>query len=194
MVLAGMFAGRGSAMEQEHGVAEKLGDAELLQVVERLVGEENEATVGLLSYLGEVDERKLYLSLGYSSLFDFCVRRLRYSEPAAGRRVRCARVMRVYPAVKGLLLARAVSLTTVSLIAGELTAETAEEIFSAITDRSRQEVESYLAGRRPVSAPRRETVKPVVVVRKPVRAATEEAPSLSLFATPPADNVTSLRG
>jgi 5-methylcytosine-specific restriction enzyme A len=188
MVLSGMFAGRGSAMEQEHEVAKTLGDAELLQVVERLIGEENEATVGLLSYLGEVDERKLYLSLGYTSLFDFCVRRLRYSEPAAGRRVRCARVMRAYPAVRGLLLARAVSLTTVSLIAGELTAETAEEIFSAITDRSRQEVESYLAGRRPVSAPRRETVKPVVVVRKPVRAVSEAAPALSLFATPPAES------
>jgi 5-methylcytosine-specific restriction enzyme A len=175
-------------MEQEHEVAEKLGDAELLSVVERLVGKENEATVGLLSYLGEVDERKLYLSLGYSSLFDFCVRRLRYSEPAAGRRVRCARVMRAYPAVRGLLLARAVSLTTVSLIAGELTAETADEILFAITDRSRQEVESYLAGRRPVSAPRRETVKPVVVVRKPVRAAAEAAPALSLFAAPPAES------
>jgi len=90
---------------------------QLIRRIEALVRKETEATVELLQYLGELDSRRAYEGLGYSSLFDFCTRHLKYSEPGASRRISCARVMRDYDGVREKLFSREVSLSTLSLVA-----------------------------------------------------------------------------
>ena len=59
---------------------QKLSDSELNKIIPELCDKERIATVNVLSHLIELDSRKLYRELGYSSLYDFYTRKLKYSE------------------------------------------------------------------------------------------------------------------
>ena len=58
----------------------RLTDAQLLETVHSLAARERTATAELIATLAEVDARRLYLGLGYSSMFAFCTASLRLSE------------------------------------------------------------------------------------------------------------------
>ncbi len=60
---------------------------------------ENELTSDLLAHLAELDERRLYVELGFPSLFAYCKESLGLSESSAGRRITAARVGRRFPGV-----------------------------------------------------------------------------------------------
>ena len=137
-----------------------IGNEELVCRIQKVAAEECSATVRVLEYLGELERRELHLQLGYSSLFDFCVRKLRYSEPAAVRRIKGARALRNFPEVRELLLNREISLSSLALVSSELS----PEVLSEIRGKSKREVEAYVASRRPKASPPREVVRPVVVV------------------------------
>ena len=64
-----------------------------------LVQAENELTSDLLAHLAELDERRLYVELGFPSLFAYCKESLGLSESSAGRRITAARVGRWFPGV-----------------------------------------------------------------------------------------------
>jgi hypothetical protein len=51
----------------------------------------------LLAHLAELDERRLYLELGFPSSFAYCTVSLGMCESSAGRRIFAARVCRKYP-------------------------------------------------------------------------------------------------
>jgi 5-methylcytosine-specific restriction endonuclease McrA len=165
-------------------------NTQLVQTVEQLVRKETECTVELLEYLGELDRRQLYLELGYASCFDFCTRHLHYSEPGANRRIRCARAMRDYAlcGVKERLLSHSVTLTTLSLVAGELTPETALKVLDSIAGMSKREVEGFLSEKRPRSSVPKEVVRPLHIVRPlpspPSLPLTPQAPLLVEAPTP----------
>ena len=58
-------------------IVTSLSDSALLGELERLSKEENETTVQVLLHLAEVEERKLYLSAGYATMFAYCTQKLR---------------------------------------------------------------------------------------------------------------------
>ena len=62
---------------------EQLTDDEVIAEVRRLVTCEREATARLIAVLAELDERRLYLAAGCSSLFTYCTQVLHLSEHAA---------------------------------------------------------------------------------------------------------------
>ena len=72
-----------------------LSDKELLSRVSDLARKERLTTLDVLFHVAEVDRRKLYLKLGYGTLFDYCARHLNYSSSSAGRRIHAARCLRV---------------------------------------------------------------------------------------------------
>src|SRR3954467_8410318 len=74
-----------------------LADDELLAGLSRIVGRRNQITSEFLAYLAELDQRQLFLDLGYPSLFDYCVKALGLCESTAGRHIAAARVCRSYP-------------------------------------------------------------------------------------------------
>ena len=63
---------------------QNLTNTELLTKIKSLAQDERETVVDLLIHLVEVDNRSLYLNEGYSSLFDYLVRALKFSSSAAG--------------------------------------------------------------------------------------------------------------
>lgn len=76
-----------------------LTDSALLKDIQKLVSEERSLNGRILWHLREIDRRKLFTELKCSSLFDYCVRFLKYSEGQASRRVAGARLLRDLPQV-----------------------------------------------------------------------------------------------
>ena len=93
-------------------------DRQLLSRLNGLARKERATTLVLLLYLAEVEQRELFASLGHSSMFDFVMRRLGYSESGAARRLRVARCFRDYPALVPMFRRRELSLSTVMAISG----------------------------------------------------------------------------
>ena len=60
-----------------------LSDDCLLEETRRLVYEETQLTTEILHHLREIASRKLFAAQGYSSLFQYAVQELKYSEPQA---------------------------------------------------------------------------------------------------------------
>ncbi len=155
-------------------------NAALLAETKRLVAREREATASLVEALREVDQRRLFLSEGFSCMFDYCTRGLRLSEPAAYKRIEVARVSRACPQVLSALMQGELSLSTAVLIAPHLTPDNpgeVAELIAAASFKSKREVERVLAERFP------KPDVPDVVRKQPVRGvhATEAAVTPALL-------------
>jgi hypothetical protein len=64
-----------------------LSDRELLRETRNLVRHERHLQGAIIDHLAEIEARGLYLERGFSSLFDYAVRELGYSDAAAARRI-----------------------------------------------------------------------------------------------------------
>ncbi len=69
-----------------------LSDDRLLERTRELSGIEQHIEVVIIDHLREIDKRRLYLRIGFSSLFDYAVRELGYSDAAAWRRIKAMRL------------------------------------------------------------------------------------------------------
>src|SRR2546426_950035 len=76
-----------------------LSDDDLVAQVKSLARCEREATACLIAHLAELDDRRLYLGAGFSSLFTYCCSVLHLSEPAAYNRIEAARAARRFPVI-----------------------------------------------------------------------------------------------
>ena len=88
-----------------------LGDQQLLAQTQRLAGNRRCLEVHILDHLGEIDCRGLALRRGFSSLFDYAVRELRFSDAAAQRRIQALRLCRRHGWVRDKLQNGALTLT-----------------------------------------------------------------------------------
>lgn len=91
-----------------------LTDKTLLENTRKLALAEREITVKVLHHLKEIDSRKLYSDLGFSSLFDYCVRELGYSAGSAHRRISSARLLGEIPSIEKKIEAGLLNLTNVA--------------------------------------------------------------------------------
>ena len=126
-----------------------LADDELLTGLSSIVGRRNQVTAEFLAYLAELDERQLFLDLGFSSLFEYCVAALGLCESTTGRHIAAARVCRHYPEVFALVASGALHASALSLLRKHLTPENAGELFELCKRRSVRKVEELLAARFP---------------------------------------------
>jgi 5-methylcytosine-specific restriction endonuclease McrA len=138
-------------------------DQHLLSAADTIAVQDRKLTLKLLAHLHEIERRKLYSKLGYSSMFDYCTTRLHFSEPAAARRLRTARCLARFPQLGALLEAGEVNLSTVSMVAKLMTPATVDIILSRIRGKSRREVERLIAEYEPRMALPVDRVRAVVV-------------------------------
>ena len=146
-----------------------LSNSELIEKLSALARREAAATLDVLLHLAELEERKLHLKLGFSSLFAYCTERLKYSEGAANRRIKAARCIRKHPEALELLRERRLSLSTICILFPVLTRENKAELLSQAADKNQAEVERIAAGRR----------TEVTLPRDSVRAVRVAAPALA---------------
>ena len=91
-----------------------LTDKTLISDLKYLVTREREFLTRILHHLKEMDNRKLYSDLGFSSLFDYCVRDLGYSEGEAHRRIQAARLLADVPEIEKKIETGVLSLSNIS--------------------------------------------------------------------------------
>ena len=89
-----------------------LGDQQLLDQTKRLAANQRSLEVHILDHLDEIDRRNLALRRGFSSLFDYALRELRFSDAAAQRRIQTMRLCRRHGWVRAMLHSGDLSLTS----------------------------------------------------------------------------------
>ena len=90
----------------------ELGDQQLLEQTRRLAANQRSLEVHILDHLDEIDRRGLALRRGFSSLFDYAVRELRYTDAAAQRRIQAMRLCRRHGWVRASLQSGELSMTS----------------------------------------------------------------------------------
>ena len=100
----------------------------LLSELKALVREERKLTTRILYLLREVERSKFFAELGYSSLFDFTVRELGYSQDAAFRRISAMRLLKVLPEAEQKLESGELSLTAAAQLQKFFRAEEKAEL------------------------------------------------------------------
>jgi len=91
-----------------------LSDSKLLETTLKLSKKEREVTLEILEHLREVEYRRLYCKLGYSSLFSYCVSVLSYSESSANRRIQSMRLLKSLPEIQEKIEEGTLSLSTLT--------------------------------------------------------------------------------
>jgi hypothetical protein len=92
-----------------------LSDQELLQETSRLAREERHILTAVLWHLHEIDRRRLFSDLRCSSLFDYAVKFLGYSEDQACRRISAMRLLRELPEMEEKINNGVLTLTNIGL-------------------------------------------------------------------------------
>jgi hypothetical protein len=160
-------------------IASQLSDHDLLARVGALAAREREAVAELVAHLAVLESRpSLYAAQGYGSLFGYCTQALRFSEDATCNRIAAARACRRFPVILELLASGKMSLTSVRLLGGTLTAENHEAVLARASDRSCREIDALVAE----LAPRPDVPSSV----RKLPSALPVSPALPVFASSPA--------
>jgi len=138
-----------------------LPDDQLLTHAAELAAHERSATAALIAALAEVGARRLYLPLGYSSLYKYCVHVLHLSPDAAWDRIEVARATSKFPSILERLADGSISLSALRLLLPSLTPENHEQLLDMARHKSKREVWAMVAALRPHSVPYRTVITPV---------------------------------
>lgn len=145
-----------------------LTNKELLLKTHELVRQERALNTEVLLHLKEIDERRLYLEQGYSSLFDMCLKAFGYSNAAAQRRIEAMRLLRAVPEVESKLKEGRLNLTTAAQIQSFFRQETHPsshqeklELLESLENKPSKDVERELIKRNPEMKLTSEKLRPV---------------------------------
>lgn len=154
----------------------KLNNKTLINDLKSLVKQERKILTEILDYLKEVERRKLYLNMGYSSLFAWMTEYLGYSEGAAQRRIQAMRLVRAHPEVEVKISSGRISLSVASNIQSylkreekkrketkskELTKTNKLELITQLEGTSSRKCEEILATISPETALPKEKTRPI---------------------------------
>ncbi|WP_413294616.1 HNH endonuclease [Bdellovibrio sp. HCB185ZH] len=130
-------------------------NVELLNRVEKLARSERKITHLILCHLVEVETRRLYLDLGFTSLFKYMTSHLQYSEDSAYRRIQAARLLKKVPQLNHAIENGDINLTQLHRVQKCLTKELengnavslekTEEVLDLIQNKSSMETQKILA-------------------------------------------------
>ncbi len=118
-----------------------------------LLRDEHSALADFLVALADFDRRRLWLELGYTSLFVFLHRELRLSKGAAQYRKTAAELVQRIPEIVGPIGDGRLCLTVVVELARVLTPENREEVLPRFFHLSRQEAMAVVAELAPRPCP-----------------------------------------
>ena len=134
-----------------------------------------------LVHLSEIEHRRRELEAGYSSLYDFCTRRLGMSNGEAYRRISACRLLRRFPSLVTPLARGDINLCAIVLLRDVLTDDNVDDVAERASNKTTRQVEELVARLAPkpdvpsrmralpASAPRTE-VMPFVDAAKPQQA------------------------
>jgi hypothetical protein len=149
----------------------------LLDKTQSLAQKERALTLEVLSHLREIERRSLYAEIGYSSLFEYAVKELKYSEGAAQRRISSMRLIRDLPEVESKIESGKLSLSSLSQAQvffrqEKIEAEAKLEILTSLEGKSTRDVEKELVSR---------SSEPAKLIPEKLRAVSETHTELRLL-------------
>ena len=128
---------------------EKLSVEELDHSARKLVRVERQNVALVVAHLAEMGEKKGHVELGFDSLFEYGVRRLKLSGGSVYRRLQVAGKSREFPELLDGLFQNRFTLTVASILAPHLTAENVDTLLSQAEGMSRREAEEVAVRLRP---------------------------------------------
>src|SRR6185436_9021039 len=144
-----------------------LTDEELWESTIKEVEVERNSTLRVLDLLQEIYSRHLHSKRGYSSLHEYCVSVLKYSDGGAHRRIKAMNLVEELPETKKSIESGALNLTTASRIQkvieikkkakAPLTQIEKLDLFKSLEGKSKKEVEKTIATICPEAIVRTET-------------------------------------
>ncbi len=145
----------------------KLTNLILDEKLQDLVAREREILSEIIIYIREVDGRKMFLSFGYPSLFDYLTKRMGYSNASAQRRIDAARLTHDVPEVLAHIESGEINLSQISVMAQairqvakcsqKVDAETKESLINNIIGKNLNETEVIVS--RVLNIPIQETAR-----------------------------------
>ncbi len=159
---------------------QNLSDAVLLSQTKALVREETRLTTEILHHLREIEARKIFCALGFSSLFEYATRELAYSESAAQLRIDSMRLLRELPHVDKQIQKGELTLSVLTQaqkhfrqeakLGRPQTREQKEAVVQSLLGKSSREAERALFAMSPESEKHRpEIVRPVSATHAELR-------------------------
>ena len=138
----------------------RLSSEEIVEKLVSLAGDERRTLVTFLRYLGDAEDRRIPLELGYESTWQFLHERLKLPESNARRRITASKLLRSYPIIAEYLLDGRLNLTTLCELRDLLVGDRVEEILDAASGLSKFAVRSLVCSRR--AAEQHESLLPLV--------------------------------
>jgi hypothetical protein len=152
-----------------------LNDEALLSRLDNLAKQERESVADVVEHLAEMDRRDLAVRRAYPSLFEYCVKKLGYSEAAAYHRIRAARAAARDPRVVELLRQGDLTIEAVALLNPYLRAPENARLLEEARGKTKREVEAMVARFSPQPQPR-DSIRMISVRPVPDPSSTEETP------------------
>lgn len=131
-----------------------LSDDELIASLRALVGEERRTLFTILCHLQEMDDRRLAPRRAFPSLFDFCVKDLRWAEGETAKRIQVARKAMSFPLLLRAIRRGGLSLSGAALLAPHLSRENYSGLVRSAYWRPTRDVEALVAALAPKPEPR----------------------------------------
>lgn len=129
-------------------------DEELIAQLRRACADANAINLRIIYLLIETEERRIYLVDACSSMFEYCVKRLKMSDGAAYLRLAAARLVRSFPTLAPRIERGELHLSTLVRLRDHLTPGNVEELADAVRGMSKRRTIEFLATReRRVVAP-----------------------------------------
>ena len=121
-------------------------DEQLIMEFEALVKRERKTTAEILEYVKEIDQRRLYLKLGFTSTYDYLTKALGYSEGSAQRRIDGARLLQAVPEVTARIENGELNLMQVALVAKCVRQKAKESPKEKVTTETKKELLEKIKG------------------------------------------------
>lgn len=122
-----------------------LNNHELLDRLRQALALERQTHSLFLRYLAAVDERRLFVTAGFASLFVYCTDELGLTETEAFDRIHASRVARRFPKIYELLASGTLSLAAIRVLAPHLAMNNAHRLLARVAGRSLREIEGIAA-------------------------------------------------
>ncbi len=121
--------------------------------LQHLLRNEHGAMAEFLVALAEFDRERLWIALGYASIFDFLRRELRLSKSAASFRKKAAELIQRFPSIVEPLRDGRLCLSSVFEVGKVLTFENQDDVLPRFFQLGKREAMAVAASLRPEGAP-----------------------------------------
>ena len=144
---------KGEHAEKNESKIKNLSDQDLISNLKNLIQQERSLLTEILLHLREVEERRIFLTLGFSSLYEYVTQELGYNEAQAYRRIQAMRVLREVPEIEEKIDQGKLTLTQITQAQEyfrsekkkgvPLSQEEKQEVLNEIETKSTRETEKY---------------------------------------------------